>query len=116
MSRHAAVALVIGDVDFDLRIGRVMNFSDFWRFGDDKLYSPPLISALGPIVSNMEMGKENSPIVDSASDPTLFSNETWIQSTKPKTMFLTKGSRKFAWGDTRSITDKFRIFDTFELA
>jgi hypothetical protein len=46
---------------------------------------------------------------------TCFQTRPWIQSTKPKPTFSTKRSTKLEWGDTRSITNKFHICDTFEL-
>ena len=46
---------------------------------------------------------------------TCFQTRPWIQSTKPKPAFSTKRSTKLEWGDTRSITNKFHICDTFEL-
>ena len=47
---------------------------------------------------------------------TCISMRPWmIQSTKPKPMFSTRRSRKLAWGNIRSLANKFSIFNFFEL-
>jgi len=67
----------------------------------------------------MWRSRKRNPLVStwSAIQPlsTCFPTRPWIQSTKPKPAFSTKRSTKLEWGDTRSITNKFRLCDTFEL-